>query len=139
MYSRTNLKSQAQTLISGTIADADLIIACNEAVREVLSDADLRSAKRQVALSPDLFNDVYDYSCPSDFKSLIDVKPQGENRSIFSEVGLTTEAQFDRMKGSTENEIQTCIATNNLVRTLRISMDIDDQNTIIDQMDDADT
>lgn len=99
MYTRENLKTNIASMVSGTITDADLNTIVNRAVREVLLAADLRSAKRKTTLSPGLFDDVHDYTCPIDLKGMgiIDIRPQ-INRGRFDQWRLTSTEEFDRMK-----------------------------------------
>jgi len=134
MYSRTQLKASIATMISGTISDTDLNTIVNRAVREVLLAADLRSAKRKVALSPGLFDDIYDYTCPTDLKGfgIIDIKPQ-ISRGRFDKWRLTDTEEFDRMKqdiGTGENLV--AIDDFDMIRKLRISRVISDSSITVD-------
>ena len=99
MQNRTTLKSNIATMISGTVKDADLNIIINRAVREVVADADLRSCIRKSALSPNLFDDIYQYSAPTDLKGgkVIDIKPQ-VHRGRNDYWRMTTAEEFDRYK-----------------------------------------
>jgi hypothetical protein len=78
----------------------DRQVTVNRAVRYVLGDVDLRSAKRSAQLSPNLFNDVYEYTAPSDLKGekLIDIRRQ-VNRSSYEKFQLVDDIEFDRKKG----------------------------------------
>lgn len=93
------LDSTIQSMVSGTYTDADYQTIINRAVREIIAELDLRSAKRKTALSPNLFDSVYDYSCPTDLKGygIIDVRPQ-VNRGRLDQWRLTNEEEFDRLK-----------------------------------------
>jgi hypothetical protein len=135
MYSRTNLKTNVATMISGTITDTALSTLANRAVREVLMLMDLRSAKRHSSLSPGLCDDIYDYSCPTDLKAMgiIDIKPQ-INRNKNDQWRLTTGEEFDRLKGDEDENLVT-LSDNSMVRKLRLSRHIDDQHIVIDSMD----
>ena len=84
VYTRTLLKADVTTKVSAVFTTANFDIVANNAVQEVLSDIDLRSTKRRTALSPNLFDDIYQYTCPSDLKEdkLVDLKPQ-LNRGVF--------------------------------------------------------
>lgn len=99
IYSRTLIKSDIATLISGTISDADLNTIINRAVLEVVSDIDLRSCIRRTSLTPNLFDDIYQYSAPTDLKGrkIIDVEPQ-VNRGRYDDWRFTTNEEFDRLK-----------------------------------------
>ena len=98
-FSRTELKQDSALLISGTVSDANLILLSNIAVKEVISEHDLKSTKRRSALTPNLFDEIYQYTCPSDLKGLgiIDVKPQID-RGRGDSWRLTSAEEFDRLK-----------------------------------------
>lgn len=106
----------------------------NSAVNFVTGDIDLRSCKRKAAASPNIFDDVYDYACPSDLKgtAIIDVIPQ-VNRPIDSELELTTEEQFDRTK--TMNKLMVAFSDDSFMRKIRISMNVDDDSFTIAELD----
>jgi len=78
VYTRSALKTNISSMVSGIVSDTDQNTILNRAVREVLSDIDMRSMKRKTYLVPNLFSDIYDYAAPSDLKDtgIIDVRPQ---------------------------------------------------------------
>ena len=86
---------------------ADERVTLNNAVREVVTDIDLRSSKRKSAVAPDLFNDIYQYSCPTDLKAnkIIGIQPQNFIRDRFSDYNLVGEEEFDLYKMSKTNLI----------------------------------
>jgi len=106
----------------------------NRAVRFVIDDIDLRSTRRKSPISPNLFNNIYDYSCPSDMKGygLIDVVPQ-VNRSRDSEIVLTTAEEFDRTKSFIKN--MAAFYDFDLVRRLRLSIPVDSTELIVSELD----
>jgi hypothetical protein len=106
----------------------------NSAVNFVTGDIDLRSCKRKATASPNIFDDIYDYACPTDLKgiALIDVIPQ-VNRPIDSEIELTTEEQFDRKK--TINKLMVAFSDDSFMRKIRISMNVDDDSFTIAELD----
>jgi hypothetical protein len=97
----------------------------NRGARRVLSDIDLRSSKRNAALSSRLFDDVYSYACPSDLKSdaIIDFIPQ-VNRNINFRLELLSEQEFDMKKTIKNNVI--AVATDDLVKRIKFSGDVKD-------------
>jgi hypothetical protein len=103
-YSRTLLIADVTALASGDIVAADLNIAANIAAKSVFS-LDLKSAKRKSALSPNLFDDIYAYSAPSDLKGMgiIDVRPQID-RNSFDNWTITTPEEFDRKKSDNKSD-----------------------------------
>ena len=98
----------------------------NRGVRGVVREMDLKSMKRKAALAR-IFDDVYDYTCPTDLKALIDLQPQSD-RDSSSRVTFTTEEQFDRKK-----EIQNLvtISYDDMTRKIRSSLDVDDTSISI--------
>jgi hypothetical protein len=126
-YSQTNLKdnifdSTLDADISSALTTQDLM---NRAVRVVLADLDLRSTKRRAALSPKLFDDQYDYTCPTDLKdqAIIDLIPQA-NRDSESRFLLTTQETFDLTKLDDKHLV--AFTDDDLVRKVRVSADIND-------------
>lgn len=140
VYLYTDVKSALNTRIHGKetnlTADGSSITRylINKAVRTVLGEIDLRSSKRKSALSPNMFDDVYDYTCPTDLKGLkvIDFPAQvkrGQNETY----DLVTPEEFDRRK----NVEKGIVAINNddMVRKLRISQDVDDESLVVANLD----
>ena len=137
VYTMTTIKASVATMISGTASDADLTIIINRAARSVVSDIDMHSHIRRSALSPGLFDDVYNYSAPSDLKmsGIIDIRPQ-INRSRFDEWRITTTDEFDRLKSEKEN---TCaISEHEMTKSIKISRQIDDTSEVIDSVTSVD-
>jgi len=97
----------------------------NRAARLVVSEVDLRSAKRNSALASNLFDDIYSYASPSDLKgdAVIDLIPQ-VNRATDFRLELVSEQEFDMKKTIKSNLI--AIATDELVKRLMFSGDVDD-------------
>lgn len=119
-YTRASLKASVNARIHGKIG---LLTNVNQMIDDVVNDVTsyLRSAKRRVALAPNLFNDIYQYASPTDIdgSSLIDIQPQSGNRSRSNIWELTTEAEFDVRKQSEQNLV--AFANHTFVRTLLIS------------------
>ena len=152
VYTRTYLKASAPTLVSGVVNDADASLLWNATVQEVLTDADLRSQKRKTALTPNLFNDVYQYSCPADLKELaiIDLKPQ-LNRGRFDDWRLTVPEEFDRLKkdmrvdtagdpiklgkNSWSGDNMIAVQDNDWVRKVLVSKPVEDSSVTLHDMD----
>jgi hypothetical protein len=131
IYTYQNLEDAINSKIGGRISSllGTTVKTCiNAGVREAFGEIDFRSAKRKTSISPNLFDDIYDYSCPADLKGIkvIDIIPQ-INRSSELEWTLTSPEEFDRRK-----EIDKTIFTlsdNDFVRKLRISLVVDDSDT----------
>lgn len=100
-YSQADLQAMINGMTHQKAAQCvDIQATMNRAVRFVLGDIDLRSTKRSAQLSPNLFDDEYDYAAPSDLKetALIDIRKQVQ-RSSFEKFYLVDESEFDRKKG----------------------------------------
>ena len=126
-YSYTNLKDQIVDTLSYANAGSSVTVlnVINRACRLVNSEIDLRSAKRRAALSPKVFDDQYDYTCPTDLKdeAIIDIIAQA-NRSADSDFRLVTPQEFDRKKTLSKNLV--AFSDDDLVRKVRVSADIND-------------
>ena len=118
-------KSDMLTSIEGT---------CNNALREVLGDIDLRSSKRKYSSPPKLFTDIYEYTCPTDLKGfkIIDLQPQVNRNSTLDWI-VVPEEEFDRRK--TANKDLLSFTDRDMSRRLLISSKIDDETIIIGQLD----
>jgi len=153
VYLKTALATDVAAMISGDIATADLLTVSNRGVREVLAEIDLRSTKRKSALSPNMFDEIFEYTCPTDLKdiAIIDVMPQVK-RGRFDYWKLTTQEEFDRYKKEyrtgyfddpvnvyrTESWIGDnllAFSENSMVRKLLISRPIDDSSVTISELD----
>ena len=106
----------------------------NEGVRRLLAKVDLRTTKRKSTTPPNLFNGVYDYACPTDLKGekIIDLMPQ-INRTRDTELQLVSPAYFDRRKQLDKNLVS--FLDKSGVRKLRYSMNIDDDELVISELD----
>jgi len=149
-YTREALKEKLATRISGDIDDTDLNTIINDAVGEVVAEADLKSMKRRAYLAPNLFDDIFDYTCPVDCKSIIDLQPQIK-RGRLDQWRLTTPEEFDRIKEDARvdkygdpiriNRSQwlgdsiICIDTRDSISRVRASRPVDDQGITIDELD----
>jgi len=149
-FLHSELSTEVTAIASGSFSAANFLTVANRAVRKVLSDLNLRSSRRESALSPNLFNDVYAYTCPTDLKRLIDLKPQ-INRGRFDSWRLTSQEEFDRYKEDHRidrygdpveikssqwlGENLVAFGYKDLTRILYISRPIDDQSLTISTMD----
>jgi len=132
-FLHSELSTEVTAIVSGSFTAADFLTVANRAVRDVLSDIDLRSSIRSDALSPNLFDDVFQYTYPSTMKGdkIIDIKPQIKRGKLLWD--LVTAEEFDRRKNEEDNLIS--ISRDDLVNKLLVSRVIDDQETGIDALD----
>lgn len=134
-YSQTDLYEMIDGMVHQKFPQVnDRQVIVNRAVRFVLNDIDLRSNKRSAALSPNLFDSVYDYTAPSDLKArkIIDIKKQ-VSRSWKERWQLVDEADFDRRKGVDDRLI--CIKDANFSQILRIDGVVDSGSETIHDCD----
>lgn len=136
IYTRTNFKDAVwDPLVYSNISSiltVDNVL--NEAARDVVSDIDLRSTKRRVSTSPNLFEEISDYAKPSDMKrlGLIDIAPQIK-RSKDDYWTLVTPEEFDRTKSKNSGII--AIVDHDGVGRIRISKQIDAEEVTIATLD----
>jgi len=135
-FTQAELNTEVTAIVSGSFTAANFLTVSNRAVRDVLSDIDLRSSIRSSALSPNLFDDVFQYTCPSDLKGnkVIDIKPQVRRESS-DRWDLITAEEFDRMKQECRDPSLVAVSRDDLVNKLLLSRIIDDQETVIDVLD----
>jgi len=151
-YTQAKLNTEVAAIVSGTFTAANFLTIANRAIRDVLSEIDLRSSIRSAALSPNLFDDVFQYSAPSDLKGnkIIDIKPQ-INRGRYDRWNLVTQEEFDRKKQDIRvdkygDEIEMkgtqwlgdnliAIFRDDLTNKLLLSKPIDDEELKIDTLD----
>lgn len=150
-YTHSNVSTDATALVSGDFTAGNLLTIINQAVRQVLAEVDLRSTIRKSALSPNLFDDIFEYSAPTDLKEdcIIDIQPQIDRaRDLAWE--LVTPEEFDRFKldisytTDDDTSIETysysdknliAISNDDQARTLLIASKVDDVGTTIDTLD----
>lgn len=104
---------------------------CNETVRSVFNDVDLRTARRTASLSPNLFNGIFDYSCPTDLKSysIIDVPQQAKRDD--GEFFLVPSNEFELQK----KVGMIAIDDYNGARVLKISSKVSDLTLLLSELD----
>lgn len=80
-YTQADFQDRINSKIQGKI---DMLVSpqntMNEAVREVKNEIKLRSARRKTSLVPNLIQDFYEYTCPTDLDgySIIDIPAQAK-------------------------------------------------------------
>ena len=134
VYTRSQLKSDINRGIQGKIG---MLISgedtVNEAVRNLFLKHDLRSAKRRAVLTPDLYNGIFEYNCPSDLKGnkIIDIPAQAKRQD--GEFFLTTAEEFRRHNGKTAGEI--AIDDYNAQRLLLINSNVNSKTVVVAELD----
>jgi hypothetical protein len=103
----------------------------NRAVRSAIAELDLRSTIRTAPLASKLFDDVYDYACPTDMKAeaIIDLVPQFGRTVANGSYYLVHPMVFDRRK--TLDERMVSFHEDDLVRRIRASLDVNDTSLMV--------
>lgn len=135
-YTRSAFKSAIAGRIhskSGVLANIN--VTANNAVREVISLMDLRSMKRKSTLAPNLFNEIYQYTSPTDLKGIkvIGLQPQNMERSKHQDWELVSEEEFDRRKQHDFNLL--AFTDRDFVRKLLVSANIDRNVLVVAPLD----
>lgn len=132
IYTRAQFKSQINAAIHGRLGmlrDEDETV--NRAIRQANTDYDLRSARRQSVLSPNLFNGIFDYACPTDLDAykLIDIPAQAKRWDGEFFFVPNNEFEIKRTKG------MVAIKDYNSTRALRIVSNVDDDSVTVAELD----
>ena len=134
-YRRTDLIAAIWDSIieQNAATQLDQVGVCNFAMRQVLRDLDLRSTKR-LAPAVDVFDDIYDASCPADMKGIkiIDLVPQ-VNRSSNFEIELVPAEEFDRRKAFEKNLV--AFNDHDALRKLRVAVVVDSERFTASSLD----
>lgn len=136
-YSYANLKAAVNGRIHGKVGMLlDVRSSINNAVREIWSIVDFKSAIRSAVMAPNLVQDNYQYACPTDAQmdNLIDLQRQTLDRSRFEDWTLTTEAEFDRYKLD-PNRMLVAFSHRSMIRTLLASAPIESSSVTASTLD----
>ena len=134
IYSQTTFEDRVNAGVQGKI---DILInkedTLNAAARELFDKVDLRSAIRRSVLSPNLFNGIFPYLCPTDLKgyAIIDLPAQAKRQD--GEWDLTTPEEFHRLNGSKKSMV--AIDDYNGVRTLLLDSEVDSDSIVVSELD----
>lgn len=131
-YTYSQLKSDINGKIKGKIGILiDARSTINQGVRQVLADLDLITTRRKTPLSPNLFNGLFQYTCPTDLKgySIISVQNQKFTRTPFW--SLVPYEQF--MRRQDQNTIS--ISDYDGLRTVFIKSDVSDKTTTLSMLE----
>lgn len=134
IYTRSDLKTRINAGIQnriGMLVDADGLV--NDLVRDLFLKTDMRSAKRRSTLTPNLFNGIFPYNCPSDLKGdkVIDIPAQAKRHD--GEFTLVTPTQFRVHNGTRPGEI--AVEDFNGQRVLYISSKVNSKMVTVAELD----
>lgn len=131
IYTRANLKARVNANIHGKIGMlVDDEATLNDAVREYLK-LDPRSTRRKTALTPNLYNGIFEYAAPSDLdgQKIIDIPAQAKRED--GQFFLIPTEEFDRAhpKGAI------AIDDYNGTRILKINSQVDSKSIVLSELD----
>ena len=132
-YTNQNLRDLLNGRIKGKrvkLVDVDNVL--NSAVRIVKNDVDLRGAIRRSTLAPNLFDDIYSYTLPTDVDKFIDIIPQVKAERK-PEWDFVTEEYFERNKEVRENLV--AIGHDDQDRNLLLSRVVKDSRVTLGQLE----
>lgn len=122
-YSITQANSDLSSVLHGTTLSkvTNINNLHNRTARQLLLDLDPLETERKSLLATPLFNQVWDYSCPTDLKGnkVIDISSQFERYPNLV-IAQTYQQQFDTSKNNWNAPLFT-IQFNNAVKTIRIN------------------
>lgn len=131
-YTQSNLQSRLNAGIQGKIG---MLVSpqdtMNQAVRMLFATVDLRSARRRQTLTPNLYNGIFDYACPTDLKgySIIDIPAQAARQDGSFFLVPTEEFEVKKEKG------MIALDDFNGTRTLKINSSVVDHTITISELD----
>lgn len=105
----------------------------NRTARQLLLDLDPQETIRKVLTTTPLFNQIWDYACPSDLKGnrLIDISPQYQ-RNPSQVISQTYNQPFDINKNIAVVNSEFTVQFNNGVKTIRINDTSLPQGVVLD-------
>jgi hypothetical protein len=134
-YTRTAIQNYIwdSIIFSQVAGQIDVQSTINAGVKRVWTEVDLRSSKRLSSIIQ-LFDDVYDYFCPTDLKdeAICDIIPQLKRSPNF-DPQLVGAAEFDQRKSFENNLI--AFNDHDLIRKLRVSVVSDTLSFTISSLD----
>lgn len=100
------LKTTITSRLHGTTLNklSDFYTLCRDTAEQVLSRIDLMETNRRTLLTNAIYDRVYDYSLPTDFKAPSDLKPQTSQYNLYNNGSLsrTYSRQFNNQKANNQ-------------------------------------
>lgn len=135
-YSITQANADLSAVLHGTNLNkvAGINNLHNRTARQLLADIDPQETIRKVLTTTPLYNQVWDYACPSDLKGdrIIDISPQYQ-RSSDQIISQGYNQDFDINKNLSIPPSQFTIQFNNGIKTIRIQDSTLPQGVLLDQ------
>lgn len=115
------LKTTIASRLHGTTLNklGDFFTLCRDTAEQVLSRIDLQETNRRALLTNAVYNRIYDYFLPDDFKAPSDLKPQTFQYNRANNSSL--ERTFNRQFGNEKKNNQFAVVWENGVQYLRFS------------------
>lgn len=131
-----NLKDGVAGILSGTNLDKVTNVngAIERAARKLLQKADVPEAQARESIT--LYDGVFDYPVNANIfgGALVDLRPQGADRTILDDVQKQSQRQFDREKGYYPSGYKVTFETVKGVPRLRVSSPKPMARVILDRM-----
>ena len=138
-YSITTCNAELAAALHGTNLNKIQNISGlhNRTARQLLGDIDPQETIRKTLTTTPLFNEIWDYACPSDLKGnrIIDISPQ-YIRSPGQIISQTYNQPFDIDKNRSVPPSEFTIQFNNAVKTIRINDTSLPQGVVLDPCED---
>lgn len=136
-YSITNLGADLEACLHGTTLNqvTNLFGLYNRAARQLLLDCDPQETKREVALSNNVYGEIYNYALPVDLKGnkIVDIRQQVQRIPLDNPIQQYSK-DFDRFKSVAQYQ-NFNINFNTAVKTLRLDIPQLNPGTVINQAD----
>ncbi len=115
------LKTTITSRLHGTTLNklSDFYTLCRDTGEQVLSRIDLQETVRRTLLTNAIYDRVYDYTLPSDFKAPSDLKPQSAQYNLYNNSSLSR--TFSRQFGNQKADNQFAVVWENGTQYLRFS------------------
>lgn len=137
-YNVATVKSDLSAVLHGTNLNKipNIYNLLNRAARQLLLDVDPIETERKVLTTTPIYNQVWDYACPSDLKGnrIIDVSPQ-YYRTFADLISQTYQQNMDMDKNQMGTPSEFTIQWNNAVKTIRINDKTLPTGTVLDTCD----
>ena len=132
IYNQSQLQSDVNARIKGKVGIlVDTQSTLNQAVREVLTDMDLLTTRRRVALTPNLFQGIFEYAAPTDLKGYGIITVQNQKWTVTPNWELVPYEQFLRR----QDRNTLAVSDYDFIRKVFMNSVIDDTKVTVSNLD----